>query len=60
MSDREIRRQVILDRLESVMTDAERYNDEAFDADEIDDATYWHLLAAAVRATIVMLNQLDA
>lgn len=51
---------MVLDRLESIMVDAERYTGEYFDAGETDEATYWYVLAQAMRSAIVMLNTLDA
>jgi hypothetical protein len=59
LSDTEVRHQVVLDRLEGIMVDAERYTAEAFEAGDVDDATYWYVLAQSMRSTIVMLNTLD-
>lgn len=52
----QLRRQSVADRLEHIRTTAERYQDEAFDNAEPDEAVRWHVIAAALRGVIAMLE----
>jgi hypothetical protein len=45
-----IRRTIVLDRLDSIVADVERWKDDAWEFGVIDEATRWFELAATVRA----------
>jgi hypothetical protein len=52
----EVRRTSIGERLDGLLVDVERYQADAFDAGDIDDAVRWYTIAAALRGTLAMLN----
>lgn len=52
----QLRRQIIADRLDGIVFDAERWSHEAFETADVELATGWFEIAAIVRAALQLVK----